>query len=49
MQPTHKSKTESSVALNWLFVRLFWSVVMRNGMTSIKQMAEVEMEYLYSE
>ena len=33
--------------LNWLFVKLFWSVVMRNGTTSIKQMAEVEMEYLY--
>jgi len=34
--------------LNWLFVKLFWSKVMQNGMKNIKQMAEMETPYIYN-
>jgi hypothetical protein len=32
---------------NWLFVKLFWRKVMKNGMANIKQMAEAGEGYLY--
>ncbi len=34
--------------INWLFVQLFWRQVMKNGMESIKQMAEAGVPYIYT-
>jgi hypothetical protein len=34
--------------INWLFVKLFWSAVMKKGMANIKQMAESETPYIYN-
>ena len=34
--------------INWLFVKLFWRNVMKNGMKNIKQMAETEVPYIYN-
>ncbi len=33
--------------VNWLFVRLIWSTIMKNGIKGIKQMAEKEEPYIY--
>jgi hypothetical protein len=33
--------------INWLFVKIFWRQIMKNGMDSIKQMAEAETPYVY--
>ncbi len=34
--------------LNWLFVKILWRNVMKNGMANIKQMAEIETPYIYN-
>jgi hypothetical protein len=34
--------------INWLFVKLVWSRIMKNGMANIKQMAEMETPYIYN-
>lgn len=34
--------------INWLMVKVFWSKVMRNGMKTIKSMAESDVPYCYN-
>jgi hypothetical protein len=34
--------------INWLFVKLLWRIIMRNGMQNMKQMAETETPYIYN-
>ncbi len=34
--------------INWLFVKFYWSNVMKNGMGKIKEMAESDAGYLYN-
>jgi hypothetical protein len=34
--------------INWLFVKIFWRNVMKNGMENIQQMAETETPYIYN-
>ena len=42
------SRNWLSHPFNWLFVKLFWSQVMTNGMKNIKQMAESGVPYIYN-
>ena len=44
---TWYSKNILTQPINWLFVKIFWRQVMKNGMKSIKQMAETETPYIY--
>jgi hypothetical protein len=37
-----------SYPLVWLFVKLYWSNVMKTGMKNIKRMAETEAPYVYN-
>ena len=34
--------------INWLFVKIYWKNVMKNGMKNIKEMAETYTRYIYN-
>lgn len=42
------SRNRFTHPFNWLFVKLFWSQVMKNGVRNIRQMAETQTSYIYN-
>lgn len=44
---TYSGRNIFTQPINWLFVRILWSRIMKNGMKGIKKMAEQENPYIY--
>jgi hypothetical protein len=45
---TYYAKNIFTQIFNWLFVKLVWRKVMKNGLTGIQEMAEKDAPFLYS-